>query len=112
MPLHAKNAKMNPAGAYDGREKRRFKRGESHFRVFIHLADNRILASYTDNIGDGGLRAVFEEEVAKDVPLRVEVFTNDDPVICKGTVVWVRTIPSSQYPNSFLYDTGIAFIPE
>lgn len=97
---------------YTGIEKRKFRRGDIHPKIFVYTGDSRILSSYSENISDGGLRAIFDEELQVASVVRLEIYLNDDPIICRGKVVWLKKIPVIQQPNVFVYDTGIEFLPD
>ena len=95
---------------YSGKEKRRFPRGDAHFKIFYFTQDARILSAYTENVSDGGLKAVFDEELPISSIIRLEIFVSRDHLICKGKVAWVKKQESRTQANAFFYETGIEFL--
>lgn len=98
--------------AWGEREKRRYKRGDIHCRVFAYVAEPRVIGAFTENVSEGGLRAILDEKLQVSSIINLELFLHDDPTICKGKVVWVKPIKSSEYPGLYFFDTGIEFLRE
>jgi hypothetical protein len=95
---------------YCGIERRYSKRGDAHFKFFVHLPGPRIITEYTDNLSENGLRAVFDEKLDIDSTFDFEIFLTDTSRAFKGKPVWIRQIPSAIHPGRVFYDTGIQII--
>jgi hypothetical protein len=94
---------------WDGKEKRKFKRGDVYVRVFS-VSPEAVLGAYTENLSDGGMRATFDLELPVESVLNLEIYLQEDPTVCKGKVVWVKKIDLPKQPGVYLYDTGIEFL--
>jgi Tfp pilus assembly protein PilZ len=71
-----------------------------------------IFHTYTENIGEGGIKVVLEKELKLGSLLKLELFITSKkmlPIECKGMVVWTKKInPQGTKPD--LFATGIKFI--
>lgn len=97
---------------YSGIEKRRFKRGEGHFKVFFYTPDSNIVSCHSVNISKGGLKAIFDQRFSISTILKMEIYLQNEPTFCQGKVVWVRRVKSFTPPYIFRYEAGIEFIKE
>ncbi len=98
---------------WDGLEKRHVPRGQVHCKIFVYTADSRIFSAFTENISEGGLRALFDERLEVASIINLEIYLhNDDAFACKGKVIWANEVRSEQEPAMVFYDTGIEFLRE
>ena len=93
----------------NGHERRRFPRAIFPCKIIIGYSFKRS-ASYTENISEDGVKIIL------DIPLRclsivgLELFLErDNPIICKGKVVWVEDRINPVGRGETLYYTGITF---
>jgi hypothetical protein len=94
---------------WDGKEKRKFKRGDVYVRVFS-VNPQGVLGAYTENFSAGGMRATFDQELPVDSVINLEIYLQEEPTMCKGKVVWIKKIDLPKQPGVYLYDTGIEFL--
>ncbi|MBU1894264.1 MAG: PilZ domain-containing protein [Candidatus Omnitrophica bacterium] len=67
--------------------------------------------AFTENIGQGGICVVLDEDFGLFGQVKLEVFLGTDKrsILCDGTIVWVvKRYPVSR-SESIKYDTGIEF---
>jgi len=94
---------------WKGTEKRRFVRVEYPCQITIRY-ENNIITTYSENISEGGIRAILEEKLETHSFVNLEISgVKKEAIFCKGEVRWVteRETPG-RAPLSF-YDTGIQF---
>jgi hypothetical protein len=96
--------------SWNGPEKRKSKRGDVYVRAFA-VSSHAIYSAYSENVSDGGMRAIFDTRFEVTTVLNLEIFLDQDPLMRKGKVIWVKEIPRPAHPGTFLYQTGIKFIP-
>ena len=92
---------------WDGVEKRKFKRGDVYCRIYILMPQESILSAYTENISDRGLKVVLDRRLSVDSEVDLEIFLEEDPLTCKGRVIWVKPVEGK---NKSLYETGVEFL--
>ena len=99
---------------WDGIDRRRFPR--AHYKCLIRIMKrekSRPIATYTENIGAGGLCVIVNENLGLFQGVSLELDLEDTAgsrIACTGTVVWVvRKREAGEKPKE-LYDTGIEFI--
>ena len=70
-----------------------------------------IFHTYTDNISEGGIRAILEKEVKAGSLVDLELFITDKeslPIKCKAVIAWTKKAnPEGTKPD--LFHTGIQF---
>jgi hypothetical protein len=95
---------------WDGVERRRFPRAEFPCKVIIG-SPIRLLASHTENIGEGGIRVILEERLHPFTKVSLELFfEREKPIRCKGRVVWIVEKVNPIENEPLLFDTGIEFV--
>jgi len=92
---------------WDNTEKRQFKRGEVLCKIYIFFPEEKVLSSYVENISDGGVKVFLEERVADSEKVRLEIYLEDDPIICNAHVVWVNEQKDNE--NHLFYGVGFEF---
>jgi hypothetical protein len=95
---------------WEGAERRRHARKKIFCKLFSFVGAPHILSSFTEDISESGLRAVFDERLPLDAVVGLEIYLHDYPFICKGRIVWVKEIPNPDDPQHMNYDTGIEFL--
>jgi len=98
---------------WNGIDKRKFPR--AHYKCVIYIAkqnDLKAISTRTENIGEGGVCVVVNEDFGlfKGVNLEVDL-ENGIPgnIKCSGTVVWVVRKHDIR-GSAIQYDTGIEFV--
>ena len=91
-------------------EKRRFPRALFPCRIRI-LSQGHLLTSHTENVSEGGIRVILEENLKYYSIVGIELYIGKKKTVeCEGRVVWVadKRDPLDNYP--IMYDTGIEFV--
>jgi len=98
--------KKNGTANWNGKERRRFVRRNIPCKIFLCISDNKIVTAYAEDICEEGLQAVLDESFPVNTPVRIELYLEDEPIICEGRIAWVREeISRKDGPKK--YRTGI-----
>ena len=98
---------------WDGMNGRKFPRVSYKCRILVCRDDKEsLIDTCIENIGQGGICVSLTEEIKIFDKVNLEVFIGEgqQPVRCRGKVVWVVKGGSDKDPSAVLYDTGIEFI--
>jgi len=95
---------------WDGINRRRFIRVNFPFTLHIYPHEHPPISAYTEDVSEGGLATTLEEKLPVASEVVLEIHAGEEPVTCKGKIVWVRERESEYLPGKFFYDTGIAFV--
>jgi len=93
-------------------EKRKFPRANVTCKISTNFGEKLLVFdSHTENIGEGGIRVILEENLNISTIVNVELFLLEKelPLRCKGKVVWAKEMKPEQI-RPRLFDTGIKFI--
>lgn len=93
-------------------EKRGFPRCNFFCKITAIFGERLLVFnSYTENMSEGGVKVFLEEKlyVPTIVDLELSLAENEEPVKCKGELVWVNEITSTETEGAALFDTGIKF---
>ncbi len=102
------------------KERRKFSRAHVKYKINIICEGTVILGgpkdyifhTYTEDIGEGGIKVILEKELVVGSLLKLELFITSKkvlPIECKGMVVWTKkTNPQDTKPD--LFATGIQFV--
>lgn len=95
-----------------GLNRRKFPRAQYQCKIVIKkkLGAPISAMTLTENIGIGGICVVLEKDLHMFRNVNVELFlgTEDKPINCTGTIVWVVKRTDAQKHSC--YDTGIEFL--
>lgn len=94
---------------WEGKERRKFVRGDLPCKVFIYVPQGHIISSYTEDISQGGARVLLEERLDVGSFIAVEIYSDEEPLIRKGKVVWVKEKQGTNRLGTAWFDTGIEF---
>ena len=92
-------------------DQRRFPRVRQQCVVSLRQRQGRpSIATFTENIGVGGVCVLLEQGLDIFAPVDVELKLNDEkpPMTCRGAVAWV--VRRRELNRAPLYDTGIEFV--
>ena len=99
---------------WNGINRRKFPRVHYQCTIGIHKeGEPKTIATKTENIGEGGICVLLEEDLGlfKGVNLELELEDSPGPNIrCSGTVVWVVKRRDPKDKNILFFDTGIEFV--
>lgn len=94
-------------------EKRKFPRGNFFCKITAIFGERLLVFnSYTENISEGGVKVFLEEKlnISTVVDMELSLANDEEPIKCKGELIWVQEIPPDQTEKESLFDTGIKFI--
>ncbi|MFA7131637.1 MAG: PilZ domain-containing protein [Bacilli bacterium] len=94
---------------WDVSEKRRFVRAQYPCKIVVHFPKELLICTHTENIGAGGLRVIIEECLEVITTVDLEIYLQEEPILCKGRVVWVVEKNSAYRDGYTFFDTGIEF---
>ena len=94
---------------WDGLEKRRFIRANFPCKIVIYTPEEQVITAQTENISAGGIRVVIAKELQLSLAVDLEIHFTENPIKCKGRVVW--TLPNEEIKPDGIkkYDIGIEF---
>lgn len=92
-----------------GDERRRFIRVRFPCKIIIYTPQEHIISSHTEDISVGGLRLILQEELTICSLVDLEIYIKEEPIICKGRVVWVEKKESRWNKGVFYFDMGLDF---
>jgi len=95
--------------SWNGTEKRRFVRANFPCQIVIYIPLERTIVSHTENVSAGGLRVIINESLDVSSIVGLALYSNIEPISCRGRVVWVVDRKDSSLQSSDMYDTGIEF---
>lgn len=93
--------------AWDGIERRRFVRVKLHYKTNISDEQGLIISTYAEEISQRGMKVSIKRELKRSCKLALEIYLREEPIICKGKVVWAKKIESDCLECGVVYDTGI-----
>ena len=94
---------------WDGRERRRAIRAKFPYTIIINTSGGDVVFTYTEDIGANGVKVVIRQRLEVNSPLELEIYIEEEPLLCKGRVTWVRERESRYLEGTVLFDTGIEF---
>jgi c-di-GMP-binding flagellar brake protein YcgR len=96
--------------SWSGLERRRFVRANFPCKIIVYAPQEHVISTHTENIGVGGVRVIIGENLKIHSVVGVEIFLTEEPIVCKGKVVWVveKKIKSTEVLP--LYDMGLEFM--
>jgi len=70
-----------------------------------------VIDTLTENIGAGGICVVLDSDFGLFEVVSLEIYLEDglEPILCKGTIVWVVKRHPAKKTEPLRYDTGIEF---
>ena len=79
-------------------------------RIIVYTPEEETLDTVINNICEGGAGLTLKKklEVHSKVGLKIYEIGNE-PIICKGTVRWVKSMESSQSAGDYSFNMGIQF---
>jgi len=94
---------------WDGRERRRAIRVKFPYTIIINTSGGDVVFTYTEDIGANGVKVVIRQRLEVNSPLELKIYIEEEPLLCKGRVAWVRERESRYLEGTVLFDTGIEF---
>ena len=94
---------------WEGREKRRFVRANFPCKIIIYTPEEQVITTQTENVSAGGVRVIIEKELKVSLAVDLEIYCAEEPLKCKGRVVWMLAKENLKPDEVKKYDTGIEF---
>lgn len=93
--------------AWDGIERRRFIRVKLRCQTNISETKDSAISTYAEDISQKGMKVSIKRELKLSSIVDLEIYLRQEPIICKGKIVWVRRIESDYLEGGLVYDVGI-----
>jgi len=97
---------------WEGIDKRKFPR--INYKCKIKVVDHgreEVFETFTENVGAGGICVMLGKEFDLFRTAELEIYLEEkgEPIICKGTIVWVIRRRFAMEGKTLEYDVGIEF---
>lgn len=92
---------------WDGIERRRFVRVKLHCKTSISDEQGAVISTYAEEISQKGIKVSIKRELKRSSMVDLEIYLREEPIVCKGKVVWVRKVEGDYLEGGVVYDTGI-----
>lgn len=92
---------------WDKINRRRSIRVKMPFTIHIYFGRKDPISTYTEDISREGVKIVNKQKINTGSEVKVEIFTSEVPVVCRGKVVWCRKKKSKCFKNTFVYEMGL-----
>lgn len=90
-------------------DRRRFIRVEFPFTIHIYQPQKFAISAYTEDISEGGVKVTVKEQLAVGAMVDLELFVREEPIVCKGKIIWLQSRSSDYLEDEKFFDTGIEF---
>lgn len=90
-------------------DRRRFIRVEFPFTIHIYYSKKLAISAYTEDISEGGVKVTIKEALPLGAVVELELYVRQQPITCKGKVIWLKQRSSDYFEDEKFYDTGIEF---
>jgi len=77
---------------WDGTERRKFIRRRIPCKIFIFSPEERVISTFTEDICEIGVNLILDHKLDVDTELHLELYLEDEPILCDGRVAWVTEI--------------------
>ncbi|MCK4912630.1 MAG: PilZ domain-containing protein [Candidatus Omnitrophica bacterium] len=96
--------------SWDGKERRKFVRVKYPCEIIIHKPQKHIISTHAENISTKGISLIIEEKIKLSSIIDLDLYgIAEEPIVCKGKIIWVLEKKDSSIKNSIRYNTGIRF---
>ena len=92
-----------------GKEKRRFIRTDFPYTVIIICQDKEPISTYTENISAVGIKVTTRDQLDHAALVSLEIYVDENPIKCRGKVVWCHSRESDCLEDTVVFDSGIEF---
>jgi len=93
----------------DSIDRRRFIRVEFPFTIHIYQPQQLAISAYTEDISEGGVKVTIKESLSIGAMVELEIYVREEPINCKGKIIWSRQRVSEYIEDEKFFDIGIAF---
>jgi len=90
-------------------EQRRFIRTEFPYTIILTLSDDEEISTYTENISATGVKVTIRKELPPQTRLSMQIYLSQEPILCKGKIIWTKGRQSECLEDTVVYDAGIEF---
>ncbi|UCD15884.1 MAG: PilZ domain-containing protein, partial [Candidatus Omnitrophota bacterium] len=89
---------------------RKFVRVKFPCEICVDIPQNEVISTHTENISAGGIRVILEQKLQTAAIISLTIYKiTENPIICKGRIVWIFTRRHPHNKDASLFDTGIEF---
>jgi Tfp pilus assembly protein PilZ len=88
-------------------DKRRYVRVAFPFTIHVMVPETLAISAYTEDISEGGVKVTIKEKLEVGLTIGLEIFVKEDPIRCRGSVVWVKQRESDLIEGEVFFDVGI-----
>ncbi|MBN3040240.1 MAG: PilZ domain-containing protein [Candidatus Omnitrophica bacterium] len=93
----------------DSINRRRFIRIKFPFTIHLYIPEMMAISAYTEDISEGGVKVTIKEELKVSTETELEIYIQQEPINCRGKVIWVKQRDSKFVEDEVFFDTGIEF---
>lgn len=94
---------------WQNHEQRRFIRTEFPYTIILTLPDGEEISTYTENISATGVKVTMRKQLPEETRLQLQIYLTQEPIFCKGKIVWAKGRQSECLEDTVVYDAGIEF---
>ena len=98
---------MEKNGDREGSERRRFIRRRIPCKIFFCCPKEKIFSAHTEDICEEGVQVIIDEPLPVNTAVKVELFLEDDPILCDGRIAWIKENGGKTPDGKLLYNVGI-----
>ena len=97
--------------SWDGKERREFVRIKYPCEIIIHKPQKHIISAHAENVSTQGIRLIIDEEIKPYSIIDLDLYgITEEPIVCKGKIIWVFDEKNYSSENTTHYDIGIKFL--
>ena len=93
--------------SWDGIDRRRFVRVRVSFKAHVYDPERVTVLAYAEEISQRGVRLSIKKELKASSTVDLDIFLREEPIKCKGKVVWVKKVEGEYLEGGFIFDVGI-----
>ncbi|MBN2483277.1 MAG: PilZ domain-containing protein [Candidatus Omnitrophica bacterium] len=94
---------------HNEQEKRRFIRTEFPYTVVVTCQGKDPISTYTENISAVGVKVTTRQQFEVTALVDLEIYVSQDPIKCRGKVIWSTARESTCLEDTLVFDSGIEF---
>jgi len=97
--------------SWNGKERRKFVRIKYPCEIIVHEPQKHTISTRTENISIQGIRLIIDEGIKPYSTIDLDLYgITEEPIACKGKIIWVFEETDYSIKNTVRYDTGIKFL--
>lgn len=97
--------------SWNGEERRKFVRIKYPCEIIVHGPQKHTISAHAENISVQGIRLIIDEKIKPYSTIDLDLYgITEEPIACKGKIIWVFEETDYSIKNTARYDTGIKFL--